>query len=79
MSSTGADIQALYVKQALKNVKGWHKWNDNSLNPYEVIVGYKEYNKKGDAGCFFYGTPGNSKSVCTDVFDDDKRVHNPAN
>ena len=77
LSSTGADIQALYVKQSFKNVKGWHVWNDNSLNPYEVIFGYKEYNKKGDDGCFFYGSAGNSRSGCTDVFDDGKSVHNP--
>ena len=77
LSSTGADIQALYVKQSFKNVKGWHKWNDNSLNPYEVIFGYKEYNKYGDDGCFFYGSAGNSRSGCTDVFDDGKSVHNP--
>ena len=77
LSSDGADIQALYVKQSLRNIDGWHKWNDNSLNPYEVIFGYKDYNKKGDDGCFFYGAPGNSRAGCTDVFDDDKRVHNP--
>ena len=77
LSSTGMDIQALYVKQSFKNVKGWHKWNDNSLNPYEVIFGYKEYNKYGDDGCFFYGSAGNSRSGCTDVFDDGKSVHNP--
>ena len=77
LSSTGMDIQALYVKQSLKNVKGWHVWNDNSLNPYEVVFKYKDYNKKGDDGCFFYGMPGNSKAGCTDVFDDSKRVHNP--
>ena len=77
LSSDGADIQALYVKQSLRNIDGWHKWNDNSLNPYEVILGYKDYNKKGDDGCFFYGMAGNSKAACTDVFDDNKRVHNP--
>ena len=77
LSSTGADIQALYVKQSLRNIDGWHKWNDNSLNPYEVIFGYKEYTKKGDNGCFFYGTTGNARAGCTDVFDDDKSVHNP--
>ena len=77
LSSTGADIQALYVKQSLRNIDGWHKWNDNSLNPYEVIFGYKEYNKYGDDGCFFYGSAGNSRAGCTDVFDDNKRVHNP--
>ena len=32
LSSTGMDIQALYVKQSLRNIDGWHKWNDNSLN-----------------------------------------------
>jgi len=77
LSSTGADIQSLYVKQSLRNIDGWHKWNDNSLNPYEVVFKYKEYNKKGDDGCFFYGSVGNSKSGCTDIFDDSKRVHNP--
>ena len=77
LSGDGSDIQALYVKQSLRNIDGWHKWNDNSLNPYEVIFGYKDYDKKGDDGCFFYGTPGNSKNGCTDVFDDSKRVHNP--
>ena len=77
LSSTGADIQALYVKQSLRNIEGWHKWNDDSLNPYEVIFGYKEYTKKGDAGCFFYGSAGNHQGGCTDVFDDSKRVHNP--
>ena len=77
LSSTGADIQTLYVKQSLRNIDGWHKWNDNSLNPYEVIFGYKEYNKYGDDGCFFYGSAGNSRAGCTDVFDDDKSVHNP--
>ena len=70
LSSTGTDIQSLYVKQSLKNVEGWHKWNDNSLNPYEIIFKYKEYNKKGDDGCFFYGSAGNSKAGCLDVFDD---------
>ena len=70
LSSTGTDIQSLYVKQSLKNVEGWHKWNDNSLNPYEVIIGYKEYTKKGDDGCFFYGAAGNARAGCLDVFDD---------
>jgi len=70
LGSTGADIQSLYVKQSLKNVEGWHKWNDNSLNPYEVIIGYKEYTKKGDDGCFFYGAAGNARAGCLDVFDD---------
>ena len=77
LSDDGMDIQSLYVKQSLRNIDGWHKWNDNSLNPYQVIFGYKDYDKKGDDGCFFYGTPGNSKNSCTDVFDDSKRVHNP--
>ena len=77
LSSTGADIQSLYVKQSLRSIDGWHKWNDNSLNPYEVIFGYKEYTKKGDDGCFFYGTTGNARAACADTFDDDKRVHNP--
>ena len=79
LSSTGADIQSLYVKQSLRNIDGWHKWNDNSLNPYEVIFGYKDYDKKGDDGCFFYGLAGNPEggSACTDVFDDSKRAHNP--
>ena len=77
LSSTGMDIQALYVKQSFKNVKGWHTWNDNSLNPYQVIVGYKEYTKKGDDGCFFYGAAGNAQAGCTDIFDDDKYTHNP--
>ena len=77
LGSTGADIQSLYVKQSLKNVEGWHIWNDNALNPYEVIFGYKEYTKKGDGGCFFYGTTGNARAACADTFDDDKRVHNP--
>ena len=75
LSSDGADIQALYVKQSLRNIDGWHKWNDNSLNPYEVIFGYKDYDKKGDDGCFFYGAAGNSKNSCTDVFDDSQRAH----
>ena len=77
LSDDGMDIQALYVKQSIRNIDGWHKWNDNSLNPYEVIFGYKEYNKYGDDGCFFYGSAGNSRSGCTDVFDDGKSVHNP--
>ena len=77
LSSTGAEIQALYVKQALKNVKGWQTWNDNSLNPYNVIFGYKEYNKYGDDGCFFYGSSGNARAGCTDIFEDDKSVYNP--
>ncbi len=77
LSDDGVDIQALYVKQSLRNIDGWHKWNDNSLNPYKVIFGYKDYDKKGDDGCFFYGSAGNSKNSCTDVFDDGKRVHNP--
>ena len=77
LSDDGSDIQALYVKQSLRNIDGWHKWNDNSLNPYQVIFGYKEYTKYGDDGCFFYGTTGNSQAGCTDVFDDDKSVHNP--
>ena len=79
LSSTGADIQALYVKQSLRNIDGWHKWNDNSLNPYEVIFGYKEYNKYGDDGCFFYGSAGNSRAGCTDVFDDDKSAASGSN
>ena len=77
LSDDGADIQALYVKQALRNIDGWHKWNDNSLNPYEVIFGYKDYDKKGDDGCFCYGSTGNHHAGCTDIFDDSKRVHNP--
>lgn len=77
LSDDGSDIQTLYVKQSLRNMDGWHKWNDNSLNPYKVIFGYKEYNKYGDDGCFFYGTTGNSRAGCTDIFDDDKSVHNP--
>ena len=75
LSSTGADIQALYVKQSLRNIDGWHKWNDNSLNPYEVIFGYKDYDKKGDSGCFFYGSTGNHHAGCPDVFDDSNRAH----
>ena len=75
LSDDGSDIQALYVKQSLRNIDGWHKWNDNSLNPYQVIFGYKDYDKKGDDGCFFYGAAGNSKNSCTDVFDDSKRAH----
>ena len=47
LSSTGMDIQSLYVKQYLKNIDGWHTWNDNSLNAYEVVFKYKDYNKKG--------------------------------
>ena len=66
LSSTGADIQALYVKQSLRNIDGWHKWNDNSLNPYEVIFGYKDYHKKGDDGCFFYGESRTPSSNCRD-------------
>ena len=54
LSSDGADIQALYVKQSLRNIDGWHTWNDNSLNPYEVIFGYKDYDKKG---CLLYTSP----------------------
>ena len=77
LTGDGADIQALYLKQSLRNIDGWHKWNDNSLNPYEVIFGSKDYDKKGDAGCFFYGSAGNHQGGCTDVFDDSKRVHNP--
>ena len=38
LSSDGADIQALYVKQSLRNIEGWQTWNDNSLNPYNVIL-----------------------------------------
>ena len=77
LSDDGSDIQTLYVKQSLRNMDGWHKWNDNSLNPYKVIFGYKDYDKKGDDGCFFYGAAGNSKNSCADVFDDSKRAHNP--
>ena len=77
LGSTGADIQSLYVKQSLKNVEGWHIWNDNALNPYEVIFGYKEYTKYGDDGCFFYGSSGNARAGCTDIFEDDKSVYNP--
>ena len=47
LSSTGMDIQSLYVKQYLKNIDGWHTWNDNSLNAYEVVFKYKDYNKSG--------------------------------
>ena len=47
LSSTGMDVQSLYVKQYLKNIDGWHTWNDNSLNAYEVVFKYKDYNKKG--------------------------------
>jgi len=65
LSSDGLNIQASFVKQSLKDVKGWHVWNDNSLNPHEVVFKYKDYNKKGDNGCFFFGMSGNSESACT--------------
>ena len=65
LSSDGMNIQASFVKQSLKDVKGWHIWNDNSLNVYEVAFKYKDYNKKGDNGCFFFGMSGNSESACT--------------
>ncbi len=65
LSDDGMNIQASFVKQSLKDVAGWHKWNDNSLNPHEVVFKYKEYNKYGDDGCFFHGMPGNSKAGCT--------------
>ena len=66
LSDDGMDIQALYVKQSIRNIDGWHKWNDNSLNPYEVIFGYKDYHKKGDDGCFFYGESRTPSSNCRD-------------
>jgi len=66
LSDDGMDIQALYVKQSIRNIDGWHKWNDNSLNPYEVIFGYKDYHKKGDSGCFFYGESRIPSSNCRD-------------
>ena len=47
LSDDGMDVQSLYVKQYLKNVDGWHVWNDNSLNAYEVVFKYKDYKKKG--------------------------------
>ena len=47
LSGDGLNIQASFVKQSLKDVKGWHVWNDNSLNAYEVVFKYKDYNKKG--------------------------------
>ena len=47
LSSDGMNIQASFVKQSLKDVKGWHVWNDNLLNAYEVTFKYKDYNKKG--------------------------------
>ena len=47
LSDDGMDVQSLYVKQYLKNIDGWHVWNDNSLNAYEVVFKYKDYNKKG--------------------------------
>ena len=66
LSDDGMDIQALYVKQSIRNIDGWHKWTDNSLNPYEVIFGYKDYHKKGDDGCFFYGESRTPSSNCRD-------------
>ena len=66
LSDDGMDIQALYVKQSIRNIDGWHKWTDNSLNPYEVIFGYKDYHKKGDDGCFFYGESSTPSSNCRD-------------
>jgi len=66
LSDDGMDIQALYVKQSIRNIDGWHKWNDNSLNPYEAIFGYKDYHKKGDDGCFFYGQSPIPSSNCRD-------------
>ena len=65
LSSDGLNIQSSFVKQSLKDVKGWHIWNDNSLNVYEVAFKYKDYNKYGDDGCFFHGMPGNSEAGCT--------------
>ena len=65
LSDDGLNIQASFVKQSLKDVKGWHVWNDNSLNAYEVVFKYKDYNKYGDDGCFFHGMPGNSEAGCT--------------
>jgi len=65
LSDDGMNIQSSFVKQSLKHVVDWHKWNDNSLNPHEVVFKYKEYNKYGDDGCFFHGMPGNSKAGCT--------------
>ena len=65
LSSDGLNIQSSFVKQSLKDVKGWHIWNDTSLNVYEVAFKYKDYNKYGDDGCFFHGMPGNSKAGCT--------------
>ena len=47
LSDDGIDVQSLYVKQYLKNIDGWHVWNDNSLNAYEVVFKYKDYNKSG--------------------------------
>ena len=47
LSDDGMDVQSLYVKQYLKNIDGWHVWNDNSLNAYEVVFKYKDYKKKG--------------------------------
>ena len=47
LSDDGIDVQSLYVKQYLKNIDGWHVWNDNSLNAYEVVFKYKDYKKKG--------------------------------
>ena len=47
LSSDGMNIQASFVKQSLKDVKGWHVWNDNALNPHEVVFKYKDYNKSG--------------------------------
>ena len=64
LSSTGETMQSWYVKQSIKKALDWHKWNDNTLNPYEAKFGHKDYNKFGDDGCFFHGAPGISNTGC---------------
>ena len=73
LSDEGLNVQANLLNRAF--MKGdWALWNDNTLNPFEVVFDSKYYWKNGDEGCFFYGSAGNSQltaSNCTKMMQGD--------
>ena len=73
LSDEGLNVQANLLNRAF--MKGdWALWNDNTLNPFEVVFDSKYYWKNGDEGCFFYGSAGNSQltaSNCTKMIQGD--------
>ena len=73
LSDEGLNVQANLLNRAF--MKGdWALWNDNTLNPFEVVFDKKYYWKNGDEGCFFYGSAGNSQltaSNCTKMMQGD--------